>query len=111
MVTERARGKQIVEHQVLVGPSGSYVKQIRRYSQSLNPASVAANTVAEQTFTVTGLTTDDVVFVNNPTLTAGLGVAGVRVSAANTLAIRFVNATAAAIDEAAGTWLVIAIRF
>lgn len=93
-----------------IGDSGSELSQVRLYTATINPASVAANTVAEQTFTVTGLATTDVVMVNNPALTAGLGIAGVRVSAANTLAVRFVNATAAPIDEASGSWTIVAIR-
>lgn len=65
---------------------------------TLNPASVAANTTAEQTFTVTGLAAGTFVEVNKASVTPGLGLGGVRVSAANTLAITFINATAAAID-------------
>ena len=73
---------------------------------SLNPASVAANTVAEQTFTVTGLAVGDQVFVSKPTLTAGLGIVNARVSAANTLAIQFVNATASPIDAGAENYVI-----
>lgn len=68
----------------------------------LSPAQVAANTTAEQTFTVPGLRASDVlVDVNKPTQQAGLGVCGVRVSAANTMAVTFVNATAAPITPTA----------
>lgn len=42
-------------------------------SVTIDPASVAANTTAEQTFTVPGLKTGCAVFVNKPTATAGLG--------------------------------------
>jgi len=68
-----------------------------RYTQTLTPVSVAANTTAEQTFTVTGLVAGSAVWVNKPSAQAGLGIAGVRVSAANTLAITFANSSAAAI--------------
>ena len=71
---------------------------------SLDVASVAINTTAEQTFTVSGLTTDMMVFVNKPALNAGLGIVNARVSAANTLAISFVNATGGAIDPSAETY-------
>lgn len=68
----------------------------------LSPAQVAANTTAEQTFTVPGLRASDVlVEVNKPTQQAGLGICGVRVSAANTMAVTFVNATAAPITPTA----------
>ena len=65
-------------------------------------ASVAANTTAEQTFTVSGLVATDIaISANKPSLSAGLGIVGTRVSAANTLAIQFVNATASAITPSA----------
>lgn len=89
---------------------GTAITKIVVYSQSLDVASVAINTTAEQTFTVTGLTTADKVFVNKPSLTAGLGVVNARVSAANTLAITFVNATGTAIDPAAETYAIVALR-
>lgn len=67
-------------------------------SVTLSPASVAANTTAEQTFTVNGLLAGDfVACVNKPTAQAGLGIVGCRVSAANTLAITFSNNTASPI--------------
>lgn len=76
------------------------------YSQSLAPTSVAANTTAEQTFTVTGLLANTVAWVNKPSATPGLGIAGVRISAANTLAINFINATAAAIVPPTETYTI-----
>lgn len=68
-----------------------------RITQTLTPASVAANTTAEQTFTVPNLVAGTEVYVTKPTVTANLVVAGARVSAANTLAINFANNTASAI--------------
>lgn len=93
-----------------VGASGTAITQIRVYSQSLDVASVAANTTAEQTFTVTGLATGDKVFVNKPSASAGLGIVNARVSATNTLALTFVNATGTPIDPAAETYTIVAIR-
>lgn len=72
-------------------------------SVSLTPVSTAATLSAEQTFTVTGLTTDMFVSVNAPSATAYLGIAGVRVSAANTLAINFTNQSSAGLTSASGT--------
>lgn len=86
------------------------IKRVDAYSVTINPASVAANTSAEQTFTVTGLTTDMVVAVNKPTTTAGLVIGGARVSAADTLAITFGNLTGSPIDPASETYTVIAVR-
>lgn len=70
-------------------------------SVTLSPAQVAANTTAEQTFTVPGLQVSDFVDVNKPTAQAGLGIAGVRVSAAGTVAITFSNNTASPITPTA----------
>ncbi len=67
----------------------------------LSPVAVAANTTAEQTFTVTGLPVGSSVVVNKPAHQPGLGIAGVRVSAADTLAITFENVTALAITPTA----------
>jgi hypothetical protein len=71
------------------------------FTSKLAPTSVAANTTAEQTFTVTGLpfvnSSPGTVFVNKPSFQAGLAIAGCRISAANTLAITFENITATAI--------------
>ena len=63
----------------------------------LIPISVAANTSAEQTFTVPNLITGTYVAINKPTLTPGLVMGGCRVSATNTLAINYMNITGAAI--------------
>lgn len=68
---------------------------------TLSPISVAPNTTAEQTFTVAGLQIGDFVNVNKPTNQAGLGITNCRVSALNTLAIAFSNATAATITPTA----------
>lgn len=76
------------------------------YSQALTPVSVAANTTAEQTFTVTGLISGTPVWVNKPSWTSGLGIVGVRVSATNTLAINFLNNTATAIVPPVETYII-----
>jgi hypothetical protein len=68
---------------------------------TLSPASVANATVAEQTFTVQGLQLGDFVNVSKPTTQTGLGIVNSRVSAANTLAIAFINVTAATITPTA----------
>jgi hypothetical protein len=76
------------------------------YSQTLTPVSVAANTTAEQGFTVTGLLANTVVWVNKPSATSGLGIAGVRISAASTLQINYINTTSAAIVPPAETYVI-----
>lgn len=79
---------------------GNIVKQCV-ISVTLSPVEVAANTSAEQTFTVNGLLPGDHVAINKPTAQAGLGIVGMRVSAANTLAITFGNFTASPITPTA----------
>ncbi len=90
--------------------AGEKDRKINIISQSLDVAAVAANTTAEQDFTVTGLETTDVVFVNKPSASAGLGIANSRVKAADTLSITFVNATAAPIDPAAESYKILVIK-
>jgi hypothetical protein len=77
---------------------------------TLSPASVANATSAEQTFTVQGLQVGDDVWVTKPTTQAGLGIVNSRVSAANTLAIAFMNATAATITPTASEVYVIQVN-
>ena len=77
------------------------VAPLRLYTPSLTPSSVAANTTAEQGFTVTGLVASSPVWVNKPTSQIGLGILGCRVSAADTLAITFANCTSTAITPTA----------
>jgi hypothetical protein len=91
--------------------SGTVLTRLAYYTATLTPAEVAANTCAEELFTVTGITAGDVVFVNKPTAQAGLGVAGIRASAANQVGINFCNNTVAGITPtAAEVYLFGAIR-
>ena len=78
---------------------------------TFDPASVAAATTAEQTVTVPGVRVGDyVIDITKPSLTAGVGIVNTRVSAANTLAVTFVNATAAAVDPPSETYQVLVLR-
>lgn len=84
--------------------------KISTYTVTLNPAAVVANSTAEQTFTVTGLRTTDIVTVNKPTHSSGLGIMGARVSADDTLAITFANVTGGTVDPPSEDYLISAIR-
>ena len=77
---------------------------------SLNVASVAANTTAEQAFALPGLRVGDLVQVTKPSPSAGLVVGTARVSAPDTLAVTFGNLTGGAIDPAAETYTVLVFR-
>lgn len=76
---------------------------------ALTPSAVATITTAEQTFTVTGLSVgdglnapDQILSISKAAHQAGLAITGARVSAADTLAITFVNPTAGSITPTAG---------
>lgn len=86
------------------------IARVFAFTQSLNPASVAANTSAEQNFTIAGLLPGDFVFLQKPTVSAGLTVVSARVSAANTLTVTFGNHTASPIDAAAETYQLLVFR-
>jgi hypothetical protein len=85
-------------------PTGNIWK-IGRFALTLSPVAVAAGAVAEQSFAATGigLLTTDTVLVTCTAPLAGVTNANARVSAADTLAITFVNATAGALTPTAAT--------
>ena len=90
---------------------GGNIGHLYAMSLTLNPVSVATITAAEQDFTVPGVLAGDIiVYFGMTTATAGLGVAGYRVKAANTISVTFVNPTAGAIDAAAGNFKLLMAR-
>lgn len=93
-------GKNVFEGSVKVG-TGTDVTKLAYYTATLSPAEVAANTCAEQLFTVTGVVAGDAVFVNKPTAQAGLSLGGVRASGANQVGINFCNVTGSPITPTA----------
>lgn len=93
-----------------VGSGGTDLSLVKIYTATINPASIAAATSAEQTFSVPGLRVGDVPVVVKPSATAGVGIGNARVSATDTLAITFVNATAGAVDPASETYTILAFR-
>ena len=84
--------------------SGTWKRRLYKYTAALTPAIVAANTTAEQTFTVSGLVvaSDTMIGISKPTAQAGLGIVGWRVTADNTVGITFSNNTGAGITPTAG---------
>jgi hypothetical protein len=75
------------------------------------PTSVGANTTVEQTVTVNGVEIGDFVY---PCATGGTGnataVIGARVTASNTLAIKYLNPTAGALTPGADILQVLVVR-
>lgn len=91
--------------------SPTYVRANAIISLAVTPASVSATTSAEQTFTLSGVAVGDWVGVSTTVSTGNAtAIAGARVSAANTIAIRYVNPTGGALTPAADTYLVNVIR-
>ena len=83
-----------------------------RYLQlTLTPSTgITANTTGELTFSIMGLQVNDLITINKPTLQAGLGVANARVSAANTLAITYINATGSIITPTTEAYNIHVVR-
>jgi hypothetical protein len=74
--------------------------------QVLTPTAVGANTSSEQTFTVPGVQVGDSVDINKASHQTGLAIGNVRVSAANTLAIQYVNTTAGSITPTSEQYII-----
>lgn len=75
----------------------------QRVNLSLTPASVGANTSAEQSFSVPGLTSNDTVVITPPAPTAGTGIVSVR-TGADLVYITWGNFTGGSLTPAAGTY-------
>lgn len=84
--------------------TGAEVKAIVAGTASVDFPSITNAETGSATFTVTGAAVGDVIVVNPPALTTGLGFAGARVTAANTVTVYAVNASAAPINEGAATF-------
>lgn len=79
---------------------------------SITPVAVLANITAEQAFTVKGLQPNDMVsgYAFGAAQTAGIGIANMRVSAADTLQIGFSNSTAGSLTPIAGVYYLCVCR-
>jgi hypothetical protein len=79
----------------LVSTTQSGGLQLLKLTTSITPASVVSQGCTEQSFTVSGISTGDVLLsVSQPSassLGANIAIGGFRVSAANTVAVQFCN--------------------
>jgi len=75
-----------------------YLRLSRSAVVTFNPASISANTTSAQDVTVSIAHPNDVVTVNKPSHTAGVGIVNARVKSAGTVEITFMNTTAGAVD-------------
>lgn len=84
------------------------IQDEKLFAISITPAQVLANTTAEQTFTVLGVSVGDYINLGSAVAqTTGIVVGSVRVTAPNTISIQFANITAGALTPVAGTYGVI----
>jgi hypothetical protein len=111
--TKGAAAASVSQLLVADGLGGSlFYSVLNKYVVALTPTAVATNTTSEQTFTVTGvvLANDAIVSVSKPTHQAGLGIVNSRVSADNTVAITFMNTSAASITPTAESYTIITYK-
>jgi len=84
--------------------------KIQTYSVTLNPPSIPAGDTYEDTVAVSGLETNDIIFLSKQTYDSGVAAVHARCSASGVLAVTFVNPTGSAVDPGEATYLVCAIR-
>lgn len=94
----------------LIGPGSTTVAAMGRINVTLTPVPVAAATAAEQNFTVPGVRLGDFIDVTPPGITAGVAPVTARATAANTIAVTFVNPTAGALTPLAGVYQIQLLR-
>jgi hypothetical protein len=99
-----------------VGPANIFVGNgvndtalLTKYQITNATSAVTATTTLEVTSTVTGILATDVIAVNKPAAQAGLGIAGYRVSAANTIGVTYTNISSGSITPTAEAYDVIGI--
>ena len=86
---------------VILGPLGTTINNLINIILSKNPASVPANSSTIETFVVTGAAVGSAVSISPAgALPDGLLIAYARVSAANTVEVKFTNVTGVAINPA-----------
>lgn len=84
-----------------------YVVQV-----TFDPANITGTaTTTEQDITVSGVAVQDIVLnVSKPSSTAGVTIGNVRVKAADTVSIQWVNPTAGAVNPASETYTIVMVR-
>jgi hypothetical protein len=107
----QAAGNCYLDNGIVVN-NGPVITKLAKYTATLSPASVAANTTAVQTFTVTGVAVGDTIAsVAKPTAQAGLGIVGWYNNGANSIGIVFSNVTASPIvPTASEVYAVVVIK-
>jgi hypothetical protein len=81
---------------------------------SLNPnngSNIPANSSVETTYTVPGINVGDFLEINKPTHTTGICAGNIRASAANTIAVQWMNVTASPVAPSAENYLISVTRY
>ncbi len=76
---------------------------------TITPASVGAGNTSEQSFTVPGVRVGDYVDVTGVTQN-GIAIGQARVTASDTVGVRFINATGGALTPTAGAYQFLVVR-
>lgn len=85
--------------------SGTWQKAVTGYTASLTPTAVVANDSSEQTYTVTGVTTSQLLLnVIPPSNTGDVGIGSARITGANEVKITWINVHNADVTPPAGTY-------
>ena len=73
------------------------------------PATMTANSTQEVTYTLPGVMVGDFLEINKPSHTAGLSIGNIRASAANQIAIQWVNSTTSSITNTPNELYLVAV--
>ena len=94
-----------------LGTNGTVLTEVIKTSIALDLPSIPANDTYIHSFTVTNAATGSTVMISPlGALLNGIVVAYARVSAANTVEVKFTNTTAGALNPAANTFYITVIR-
>lgn len=88
----------------------NFYPKVQTFNPTLTPSAVGATSESVQTFTVTGLTTMDIVTVNKPTNQSGLDLVHAWVSASDTLSIKYRNVSGGGITPTSEVYRIVSIR-
>lgn len=79
------------------------------YEVTVTPTAMTTTQQQDSSFTVNGITTDDMIHVSFPSLETGVVLSHYWVSAANTIKVRMYNPTGSTITPAAQTMKVVVL--
>lgn len=87
------------------------IRALFAVSVTYDPANISGTaTTTEQDITVKGVKVGDIAFINKPSHNAGVTIGNVRVKAADTVSIQWVNPTAGAVDPPSEAYLILIAR-